>query len=207
MLKIWGRATSSNVKKVLWCCEELGIPFERIDVGGPFGGNKEPAYLKLNPNGLVPTVEDEGLVIWESNTILRHLASTRAGGEALYPRDPAIRTQVERWMDWQISRMAGYLTILMVGWIRTTPEKRDAVALEEARHHASELWRMLEAQLESRDYLAGKSLTLADICLGNMYYMWTNVPVERPKLSALKAWGERIAQRPGYRKYVAIPLA
>ena len=207
MLKIWGRATSSNVKKVLWCCEELGIPFERVDIGGPFGGNKEPAYLKLNPNGLVPTVEDDGTVIWESNTILRYLTSTRAGGEALYPKDPAKRAEIERWMDWQLSRVSAHLSTLVVGWIRTPPEKRDAIALEEARHHANELWRVVEGHLETRDYLAGKSLTIADICLGNAYYMWTNVPVERTKFSSLKAWGERLAARPGYKKYVAIPLA
>jgi glutathione S-transferase len=96
MLKIWGRASSSNVQKVLWCCAELDLPFERIDLGGPFGGNRDPEYLQLNPNGLVPTVKDGDLIMWESNTICRYLASTR-NGERLYPRDPAARTHVERW--------------------------------------------------------------------------------------------------------------
>ena len=102
MLKIWGRATSSNVQKVLWCCAELDIEFERVDVGGPFGGNRDPEYLAMNPNGLVPTVKDGDLVMWESNTICRYLAATR-NGEHLYPRDPAARTHVERWMDWQLA--------------------------------------------------------------------------------------------------------
>ena len=87
MLKIWGRATSSNVQKVLWCCAELGIEFERIDLGGPFGGNRDPEYLTLNPNGLVPTVKDGDLVMWELNTICRYLAATH-DGERLYPRTP-----------------------------------------------------------------------------------------------------------------------
>src|SRR5438034_8862245 len=92
-----GRASSSNVQKVLWCCAELDLPFERVDLGGPFGGNRDPEYLQLNPNGLVPTVKDGDLVMWESNTICRYLASTR-DGERLYPRDPVARTHVERWM-------------------------------------------------------------------------------------------------------------
>src|SRR5438045_8152581 len=107
MLKIWGRASSSNVQKVLWCCAELDISYERTDWGGPFGGNQDPEYLKLNPNGLVPTVIDGDLVMWESNTICRYLASTR-NGERIYPRDPAARTHVERWMDcnwrWSVRR-------------------------------------------------------------------------------------------------------
>jgi len=98
MLKIWGRTTSSNVQKVLWCCAELGLEYERVDLGGPFGGNQDPEYLALNPNGLVPTVKDDDLVMWESNTICRYLCTTR-DGERLYPKDPVARTHVERWME------------------------------------------------------------------------------------------------------------
>ena len=98
MLKIWGRTTSSNVQKVLWCCAELGIEYERVDLGGPFGGNRDPEYLAMNPNGRVPTIRDNDLILWESNTICRYLAATRHG-EQLYPSDPALRANVERWMD------------------------------------------------------------------------------------------------------------
>src|ERR1700755_1620977 len=87
MLKIWGRTTSSNVQKVLWCCAELGLDYERVDLGGPFGGNQDAEYLALNPNGLVPTVKDGDLVMWESNTICRYLCTTRSG-ERVYPKDP-----------------------------------------------------------------------------------------------------------------------
>src|SRR6266852_5049331 len=90
MLKIWGRTTSSNVQKVLWCCAELGIAYERVDLGGPFGGNRDPEYLAMNPNGRVPTISDDGLILWESNTICRYLAATRHG-ERLYPSAPAAR--------------------------------------------------------------------------------------------------------------------
>src|SRR6185503_3524707 len=102
MLKVWGRKNSSNVQKVMWAVGELGLAHERIDIGGPFGGNREPAYLALNPNGLVPTVEDGDLVLWESNSIVRHLAS-RHGAGTLEPADPATRALASQWMDWQLS--------------------------------------------------------------------------------------------------------
>src|SRR6185312_485743 len=127
MLKIWGRTTSSNVQKVLWTCAELDIRFERVDWGGPFGGNKDPAYLAMNPNGLVPTVEDDGLIIWESNTITRYLCVTR-GGAHLHPPDPAQRTRVERWMDWQLQSLAAPLSALLFGYYRLPAEQRDPVA-------------------------------------------------------------------------------
>ena len=129
MLKIWGRATSSNVQKVLWCCAELDLEFERVGVGGPFGGNRDPEYLAMNPNGLVPTVKDGDLVMWESNTICRYLATTR-DGEHLYPRGPATRTHVERWMDWQLAVIGAPMGQLLFGLVRSTPETRDPAAIE-----------------------------------------------------------------------------
>src|SRR3546814_10378455 len=101
MLKIWGRTTSSNVMKALWTCAELGLPFERVDVGGPFGGNRTPEYLAMNPNGLVPTMDEDGFVLWESNSIVRYLASGHGLG-GLCPADPRQRADAERWMDWQL---------------------------------------------------------------------------------------------------------
>src|SRR5207245_3725876 len=135
MLRIWGRASSSNVQKVLWCCAELDIAFDRVDHGGPFGGNRDPEYLKLNPNGLVPTVIDGDLVMWESNTICRYLAATR-NGERIYPRDPAARTDVERWMDWQLSVVGGPMGQLLFGPDCTKPDARAAGAIEAARRRA-----------------------------------------------------------------------
>src|SRR5712692_8330695 len=167
MLKIWGRATSSNVQKVLWCCAELNIPFDRVDHGGPFGGNRDLEYLKLNPNGLVPTVIDDDLIMWESNTICRYLAATR-NGERIYPRDPAARTHVERWMDWQLSVVDG------------------AVA--------------------DRPYLAGPELSLAEIVLGTQIYRWFTFPIERPAMPKLRAWYDRIRERPGFKTHIELPI-
>jgi glutathione S-transferase len=193
MLKIWGRTTSSNVQKVLWCCAELDIPFERVDLGGPFGGNRDPEYLKLNPNGLVPTVVDGDLVMWESNTICRYLATTR-NGEHLYPRDPAARTHVERWMDWQL------------GLVRTRPEALDHAAVEAARRRALAGWAIAEDALQDQPYLAGAELSLAEIVLGTQIYRWFNLPIERPALSHLRAWYERLRERPGFKKHIEIPI-
>src|SRR4029077_3271302 len=158
MLKVWGRTTSSNVQKVLWTCAELGIAYERVDHGGPFGGNRDPDYLRLNPNGLVPTVIDGDLVMWESNTICRYLAATR-DGERLYPRDPAERTHVERWMDWQLSVVGGPMGQLLFGLVRSTPETRDASAIEAARRRALLAWAIVEDAVSTQPYLAGAGLS------------------------------------------------
>ena len=206
MLKIWGRSSSSNVQKVLWCCAELDLPFERVDHGGPFGGNRDPEYLKLNPNGLVPTVIDGDLVMWESNTICRYLCNTRPGGESLYPRDPAARTHVERWMDWQLSVIGAPMGALLQGLIRSTPETRDAAAIEAARRRAIAAWEIVDDALANQPYLGGQSLSLAEIALGTHIYRWFNYAIERPNLRNLRAWYERCAERPGFKNHIVMPI-
>ena len=201
MLKIWGRATSSNVQKVLWCCAELDLEFERVDVGGPFGGNRDPEYLALNPNGLVPTVRDGDLVMWELNTICRYLATTR-NGEHLYPRDPAARTHVERWMDWQLAVIGGPMGQLLFGLVRSTPETRDPAAIEGARRRAAAAWTIIDDEVKDRPYLAGGHLSLAEIVLGTQIYRWFAFPIERPELPNLRAWYDRLHQRPGFKKHI-----
>ena len=201
MLKIWGRATSSNVQKVLWCCAELDIEFERVDVGGPFGGNRDPEYLAMNPNGLVPTVKDGDLVMWESNTICRYLAATR-NGEHLYPRDPAARTHVERWMDWQLAVIGPPMGQLLFGLVRSTPETRDPAAIEAARRRAAAAWTIIDDEVKDRPYLAGDHLSLAEIVLGTQIYRWFAFPIERPELPNLRAWHDRMHQRPGFKKHI-----
>jgi glutathione S-transferase len=205
MLKIWGRATSSNVQKVLWCCAELNLPFDRVDHGGSFGGNRDPEYLKLNPNGLVPTVIDGDLVMWESNTICRYLAATR-GGEHLYPKDPAARTHVERWMDWQLSVVGGPMGQLLFGLVRSKPEAVDHAAIEAARRRAITAWTIVDDALSDRPFLAGATLSLAEIVLGTQIYRWFNFPIERPELPHLRAWYERMAGRPGFKQHIEIAI-
>ena len=205
MLKIWGRASSSNVQKVLWCCAELDLPFERVDVGGTFGGNRDPEYLALNPNGLVPTVKDGDLIMWESNTICRYLTSTR-NGERLYPRDPAARTHVERWMDWQLAVVGAPMGQLLFGLVRTKPEARDPAAIEAARRRALTAWMIVDDELKDRPYLAGAELSLAEIVLGTQIYRWFAFPIERPPLDNLRAWYDRLRQCPGFKTHIETPI-
>lgn len=204
-MKIWGRTTSVNVQKVLWTCGELGIAYERVDVGGAFGGLSDPAYLRLNPNGLIPVLEDEGFVLWESNTIVRYLAATRGLG-TLCPATPRERADAERWMDWQLCHVLPGMSPLFMGLMRTAPDARDPIAIERGRQRAEAAWRVLDATLADRMYVTGNRLTVADIALGGFAYRWFALPIERPSLSNLRTWYERLCERSPYREHVMIPL-
>jgi glutathione S-transferase len=206
VLKIWGRKTSSNVMKVVWTCEELAIKYERVDLGGPFGGNREAGYLKLNPNGLVPTVEEDGFVLWESNAIVRYLAAKHGAG-GLWPTDLKVRADSDRWMDW-INGVAGPpMSVMLFGYYRTPADKRDPAQLEAARLKAIEAWRMAEAALAERAFLAGDRLTIGDIAFGPHVHRWFNYPIERPSLPGLAAYYARLKDRPGYHAHVALPIS
>lgn len=204
MLKIWGRANSINVQKVLWCCDELGVEYERIDVGGPFGGTRDPEYLAMNPNALVPTISDDGFVLWESNAIVRYLSAKHGG--TLYPEDLRERADADRWMDWQLGTLWVALRPVFLGLIRTPPEERDEAAIETARKRTAATWDILENHLEGRDYALGDAFTMADIPLGVSIYRWLQLPIERPPIPNLETYHERLAERPAFRDKVMLPL-
>ena len=206
MLRIWGRSNSINVQKVLWCCEELDVRYRRVDVGGPFGGNKEPEYLRLNPNGLVPTISDGGFVLWESNAIVRYLAAKHGMG-TLYPEDLAERADADRWMDWQMGTLWANFRSAFVGLIRTLPEKRDRDDIATAISRTAENLTMLDAHLAARDYVTGPAFTMADIPLGVTAYRWFNLEIERPPMPNLEAWYERLCARFPYKATVMSPLS
>ena len=136
MIRIWGRNTSVNVQKVMWAIGELDLPHERIDIGGSFGKNNEPAYLAMNPNGLVPTLEEDGFVLWESNAIVRYLAA-RYGAGRLEPSNLRARAIANSWMDWQLSVAAPAIRPMFWGLIRTPSEKRDPTAIAASRERTS----------------------------------------------------------------------
>ena len=205
MIKIWGRTDSSNVQKVLWCCDELGIPYQRIDIGGRFGGNQEKPYLDMNPNGLIPTIEDGGFVLWESNSIVRYLDDKYGHGKLL-PSTPEGRAGANRWMDWQLTTLLPANVPLYWGYIRTPAEKRDLVVLENSRQAAIKVWKILDDHLAKNSYAAGDSFTMGDIPLGVWAHRWFNLPIERPEMPNVKAWYERLGQRPPYRTHVMLPL-
>jgi glutathione S-transferase len=210
MLKLWGRVNSVNVKKVLWMLDELGIPYDRSDAGMEHGVVDTPAYRAMNPNGRVPTIEDDGVVLWESNSILRYLAMKH--GSALYPADPAARASADRWMDWQLSTLSPAERNLFWGLVRTPPDKRDMAAVMAAAKAAGACWTMLDAHIARHGgpFVDGAQMTIADIVLGCYARRWfgEEVRVEgMPVLPALSAWYAAIGQRPGFARWVAVPMS
>jgi glutathione S-transferase len=205
MLKIWGRKNSINVQKVMWAVGELGIPAERIDAGMAHGVVNEPWYATYNPNRLVPTIDDGGVVLWESNVIVRYLAAKHALG-SLMPADPVARARCEMWMDWQQNMPMQGLSPLFLGLIRTPPDKRDAEALRKAAQSVETAMRMLDHQLAGRAFVGGDHLTVADIPVGCATYRWYALPVEHADLPNLRAWYDRLTQRPAFVEHVMLPL-
>jgi len=202
VLKILGRKTSSNVQKVLWCCGEVGVAFERTDIGGPFGGNKTPEYLALNPNGLVPTIDDDGFVLWESNAIVRYLAAKHGKG-VLLPSELRHRADAERWMDWQLAVIGPPMGVLFRALLRTPPDQVEAAEIESARQRAAAAFSILDAQLGRTRYVAGSELTVGDIALGFAPHRWFLMPVERPRAANVERWYRDLCERPAYREHVA----
>ena len=206
MLKIWGRANSTNVQKVLWCCGELGIGFRRIDAGGGFGVGDTPEYARRNPNRLVPVIDDDGFVLWESNAIVRYLAAKHGAG-TLCPAEPRTRAAADRWMDWQATTVAPPLIFVFKALIRTPPEARDMAALAEAVARMGAAWRIFDRWLAESAYAAGDAFTMGDIPLGCMAYRWFTMELERPELASLRAWYDRLTARPAFRQHVMLPLS
>ena len=165
MLRIWGRTNSINVQKVLWCCAELDLPFERIDAGMAFGLVETPAYRALNPNGRIPTLEDDGYVLWESNTIVRYL-SMKHGLGSLCPSDLLARFEAERWMDWQLTTLDRPVRSVFWTLVRTPPEQRDPAALETAKIEAEQALAILDGHLAQRRFIGGEAFTMGDIPVG-----------------------------------------
>lgn len=207
MIKIWGRPNSVNVQKVLWCCDELVLPFERIDAGGSFGRLDESSYLAMNPNGKIPTLVDGNFVLWESNAILRYLAMEYGPSSLLYPADPKVRALIERWLDWSIGTLAPAERPLFLGLVRTPAEKRDPVKIEADVQNVATLWALLDHHLQGRFFLENERFSLADIVLGAFARRWFGLEgIERPALPNLERWYQRLAQRQGFRKYIDLPL-
>ena len=204
MLKVWGRVNSVNVKKVLWCLDELGLPYERLDAGLQFGVVDTPEYRKMNPMGLVPTIDWDGFVVWESHTIVRYLAD-RYGKGVLRPMELEPRTIANQWMDWAFTFQS---SVRDAFWnlIRTPEEKRDAKAIEASRVKSAQLATLLDAALADRLYVA-TSFSMGDIPIGAEVQRWIRLPMERPKLPHLEAWFERLSARPAFKKNVDIPLS
>ena len=206
MLKVWGRNTSSNVQKAMWAVGELGLENERFDIGGSFGKNREPAYLNMNPNGLVPTLQDDDFILWESNAIIRYLARNHDGGK-LEGTNPKMTALANQWMDWQLSVLGPAITPAFWGLIRTPEEKRDLAAIAAAQAKTTEAMKILDAQLGKTPYVAGDQFTMGDIPVGVMTYRFWQLVPERPELPGLQRWYASLQKRDAFRKAVeAVPL-
>ena len=208
MLKIWGRNTSSNVQKVIWALGEMKLPFERIDVGGAFGKTKEAAYLAMNPNSLVPTLEEEdGFTLWESNSIVRYLAAKHQN-RTLEPADLRTRALAHKWMDWQLSVMAPAITPVFWQMIRTPADKRDMAAVAASKEKTIAAAKIMDAQLSKTPYLAGDEFSYGDIPVGIMIYRYMQLIPERPATPHLDRWYAAISSRPAFKEQVAVvPLS
>jgi len=204
MLKVWGRLSSINVQKVVICVRELGIPFERVEAGGKFGVVDTPAYRKLNPNGLVPVIEDDGFVLWESNAIVRYLSRKYATG-TLWPSDPRVAADADRWMDWQTTNFNPRLFDAFLQFIRT-PEPERNLALVKASMKKSEAgMAVLDAHLADRDYVAGE-YSMGDIPLACSVHRWFGLPCEHAPRPHAQAWLARVKARPAYDGVLTLPI-
>jgi glutathione S-transferase len=203
MLRIWGRTNSSNVQKAMWAIGELGLAHERIDAGMAHGKVDEDWYLRMNPNGRVPAIDDDGFILYESNVVVRYLCCKHG---RFYPQDLKTRFTAELWMDWQQTTVLPAITPVFWGLIRTPPEQRDAKAIAENTAQLNRLMGQLDAYLAGRDYVAGGEFTMGDIPLGTMTYRYLGLPIERPKLPNVERWYARLAERPAYRQHVMLPI-
>ncbi|MGH8764230.1 MAG: glutathione S-transferase family protein [Burkholderiales bacterium] len=204
MLKIWGRKNSVNVKKALWCLDELGLEFSRSNAGMEHGVVNTPEYRKMNPNGLVPTLDEDGYVLWESHSIVRYL-SAKHGKGVLWPMDERTRGVANQWMDWAFS-FQGAVRDAFWNLVRTPADKRDAKAVEASRVKSGEMARILDAALADKLYVAGP-FSMGDIPIGCEMQRWLRLPMERPALPHIDAWFERLSARPAFKKNVDIPLS
>jgi len=205
MLNILGRANSINVQKVMWCAAELTLEVERADVGGAFGGNSTAEYLAQNPNGKVPTLVEGDFVLWESNAIVRYLCE-QYGDIPWFPDTTRNRGLANQWMDWYLTGLHPFMTIIFWQLIRTAAKDQDMLAVRSATEEAARYWQMLDSHLANRDYILGPEPSMADIPLGCAAYRWHRMDVNRPDLPNLKRWWDRLAARPAYQAHVMLPL-
>ena len=205
MIKVWGRASSSNVQAVMWATAEMGLAVERIDAGFIYGVTDTPEFLAMNPNGTVPVVQDgDGPVMWETGAILRYLAS-RHCRDAFWPPDPDARAVVDKWAEWAKINVALKFTA-PIFWrlVRTAPSRRDPGAIAEAVRALDVVLRIADRQLARHPYLAGPDFTLADIQMGHLLYRYHDIDIPRPDLPNLRAYYDRLRARPAYARHVMV---
>lgn len=205
MLKVWGRKNSINVQKVLWLCDEMGVPWERIDAGMAFGVNNTPEFLDMNPNGLVPVINDNGFILWESHAIMRYLARQHGTG-TIWPNNPQIAARADQWMDWYHCALFPDMRPIFINMVRTPPEKRDMREVEVRVKLLGKNMAILDQALSNSPFIAGQNFSMADIPLGLAAFRWYNMDIDRPELPNLLGWFERLKERPAMKPHLELPL-
>ena len=205
VLRLWGRISSVNVQKVVWTADELGLACERLDAGGTFGVVTTPEYRRMNPNSLVPVIEDDGFVLWESNAIVRYLAA-KYGAGTLWPDDLRRRADIDRWMDWQSTTFTPAMRDAFWQVVRTPPEERDAAVIEASRVASEKAAAVLDSHLAGRAFVAGGAFSPADIVLGCAAHRWLNLPLVREPRPELQRWYESLRARPAARQVLSTPV-
>jgi glutathione S-transferase len=198
-LRIWGRLSSINVQKVVWCADEIGLAYERLDAGGAFGLTNTPEYLAMNPNALVPVIEEDGFVLYESNAIVRYLAA-RDSPDGLWPADFRKRADADRWMEWQSNTFGPAMRAIFWQVVRTPAENRDAAVIEASRKESERLASILDAHLAHGAYLTPHGFTAADIVVGCAAHRWLHLPIAREPRPHLERWYAQLRSRPGSRQ-------
>ena len=204
-LRIWGRLSSINVQKVVWTARELALPFERIEAGGAFGGNRTPEYLRMNPNGKIPVIEDDGFVLWESNAIVRYLAAKHGAG-TLWPNDLRQRADADRWMDWHATELMPAMRNAFMQLIRTAPEQRSQTLIEESNTATEPLLAILDSHLAGRDFLCGNHFTMGDIAVGSSVHRWFGLPQPHAPRPNVERWYRRLVTRPAVAGVLTLPI-
>lgn len=198
MITLWGRLSSANVQKVVWALGELGLSYEHVPIGGKYGGNAEPAYLAINPNGLVPTLRDGDLTVWESHAIVRFLAASYGEG-AMWPTAPRQRALVDQWTEWTQTTFQPAWLGLFWSFFRTAPQDRDPAAIQRALEATQRCFAIMEAQLGSGPFLAGDQLTYADIVAGVAMFRLTTMGMDLAVPQNVTAWHARLSERQAFR--------
>lgn len=204
-LTVWGRKTSSNVQALMWCIGELGLGYQRHDVGHIHGGNDTPQFLAMNPNGTVPVLRDGAAEpIWETGAILRYLA-TRYGPDGFWPADPARRAQIDKWAEWAKLNVAMNFTG-PIFWrvVRTAPSKQDPIAIADAISKLNGFLTIADQHLSRHGFLAGDAFTLADIQFGHVLYRFFDIPIARPALPHVERYYRELSKRPAFAEHVMV---
>jgi len=204
-LRIWGRLNSINVQKVVWTARELALPFERIDAGGAFGGNRTPEYLRMNPNGKIPVVDDGGFVLWESNAIVRYLAAKHGAG-TLWPAGLHERADADRWMDWQATELTPAMRDAFMQLIRTQPAQRSQTLVDASKAATEPLLALLDEHVGSRHFLCGEAFTVADIAVGTVVHRWFGLPQPHAPRPNVERWHRRLVTRPAVAGVLTLPI-